>query len=488
MMRLNLVGLILASMLPAAAALPATTVWETRAGVGSANNGACFNSAGTGTDYSQQNAAQYTAADLVLVTTTTVSSASHSFVAADVGNCIHITAGTGFTADWYVINSTSAGVATLDRAAGTMGSTGGTYFVGGAAASPTDFSTKPTQGNIVWMKASGTYTFTVTMSIATNGGSGAQATSVKGYTTTRGDRGAATVTTATNSTVIFTLTNNGKIDFYNLLMSNTAGTRAAGFGLSASAQILLANVTMDGFSTGVSGNGANSCYLYLVEVKNSTGDGVSCGSGGNTSTFFCQFCYIHGNGDDGLDLSIGAVNPFWCVSCVIAGNTGYGINFGSNAGNQDTMRGGLYDSVLASNGNSGLRTIADDFIPFSFSNVIFWNNGGYGAESTGSPPGYLCICYSNAYGSNTSGARLGWPASLNGDLTLTADPFTNAAAGDYSLNNTAGGGAVVKATGFPGNTAQLNFGGFGTGFSDVGALQSSGGSPAASPYSYAFSH
>lgn len=36
------------------------------------------------------------------------------------------------------------------------------------------------------------------------------------------------------------------------------------------------------------------------------------------------------------------------------------------------------------------------------------------------------------------------------DIDLTADPFTDAANDDYSLNDTAGGGAALKGTGYPG--------------------------------------
>ncbi len=40
-------------------ALPATTVWEVRSSATASNvNGGAFDSAGTGTDYSQQDAAQ----------------------------------------------------------------------------------------------------------------------------------------------------------------------------------------------------------------------------------------------------------------------------------------------------------------------------------------------------------------------------------------------------------------------------------------------
>jgi len=50
----------------------------------------------------------------------------------------------------------------------------------------------------------------------------------------------------------------------------------------------------------------------------------------------------------------------------------------------------------------------------------------------------------NADGNNTSGETSGI-ANGDNDLTLTADPFVNAAADDYNINDTAGGGTVLRA-------------------------------------------
>jgi hypothetical protein len=50
--------------------------------------------------------------------------------------------------------------------------------------------------------------------------------------------------------------------------------------------------------------------------------------------------------------------------------------------------------------------------------------------------------FGNAYYNNT----VGYPPSMgSASINLTADPFTDAASGDFSLNNDAGGGAVLRA-------------------------------------------
>lgn len=57
---------------------------------------------------------------------TTVTSAGHAFVAADVGKLLLVTGGTGFTAGVYYIASVADGAATLSATVGTVASTGGT--------------------------------------------------------------------------------------------------------------------------------------------------------------------------------------------------------------------------------------------------------------------------------------------------------------------------------------------------------------------------
>ncbi len=77
-------------------ALAATIVWEVRSGGSDTLNGGGFKTGASGTDYSQQNSAQYT------LTNATTSGAdvtiAHSSASTDmVGNICQITAGTNFT-------------------------------------------------------------------------------------------------------------------------------------------------------------------------------------------------------------------------------------------------------------------------------------------------------------------------------------------------------------------------------------------------------
>lgn len=77
-------------------------------------------------------------------------------------------------------------------------------------------------------------------------------------------------------------------------------------------------------------------------------------------------------------------------------------------------------------------------------NCLSVNNGGYGFDLDDTylhgAAGYRD--YNCAY-NNTSGGYNGMPAGPN-DITITADPFTDAANDDYTLNNAAGGGALLR--------------------------------------------
>src|ERR1041385_243007 len=118
--------LLLLLALPAFATISSSMIFEVRH-AGDNTYPGCFKEGASGTDFTM-NAGSYTFTDLVIdgATNTKVTSASHNFVAADVGNCMRINYGTGFTTGVFEIVSVASNAATLDRSAGTLGSTGGT--------------------------------------------------------------------------------------------------------------------------------------------------------------------------------------------------------------------------------------------------------------------------------------------------------------------------------------------------------------------------
>ncbi len=175
-------------------AIAAGCVWEIRT-TGSATGSGGFVSGGAGAvDYSQQPSPQYNFTNLASTSGTTnpsvVTSASHNFVAADVGNIIYISAGTSWLANYYQIVSCAGNAATLDRACASSATvTAGTFSVGGAiklqgTSTPDDlFTPKVVAGHTVWF-GPGTHT---SYQLDFGAGTAALPVRIEGYLSTRGD-------------------------------------------------------------------------------------------------------------------------------------------------------------------------------------------------------------------------------------------------------------------------------------------------------------
>src|SRR5262249_43334312 len=115
-------------------ALNAAIEWELRPTNGSDTNGGGWKRGASGTDWSQQNAAQYSVTDAVTNGTTTITSATANFGTDVVGNVLYIQGGTGsITAGWYEITSrTNTTTIVVDRSTGLTTGTGATLNIGGA--------------------------------------------------------------------------------------------------------------------------------------------------------------------------------------------------------------------------------------------------------------------------------------------------------------------------------------------------------------------
>lgn len=111
----------------------------------------------------------------------------------------------------------------------------------------------------------------------------------------------------------------------------------------------------------------------------------------------------------------------------------------------NTISGSIGDGIL-------IQTDVNALADLVCTNSILSGNGGYGLHvavgSLAVADALRAMVDYNAFRSNTSGARNGISAGAH-DVTLTADPFTNAAGGDFTLNGTAGGGAALKGVAFP---------------------------------------
>jgi len=428
-------------------ALSSTVHWDVRVGGNNANGGG-FNFSSTGTDYTQRDTPQVVYTDLVIGgTNTNLTSAANPFTSAHVGNVINITGGTGFTTGRYEIMSVAGSTATMDRAVGTASSTGGTGNLGGGLQTLQTAHTARVAGNVIWLKT-GTYTLTVEFGTTTN-------VSVYGYGTAHGDNGRATVTTATDSINLFQFSAGGvdEYSFRNLDLTNTATTKGNGFqnnNFNGPPFLSVSNCTLTGFNEGiVATNNSMNITLDQVSIVNSVSRAINFGAG-FLRAYGCNFKGTTSSAVVFTNTGGGRVLIF-LVSCLITGSAQEGIKTDSAGGDWQVV---LINCTVAGNTlhgiHSGAATANVVYPGYTVLNSVIYGNGGYGWNMSVASVSKLCgfFSYANAFGGNTSGARNNVPAGI-GEITLTANPFTNSAGGDYTLNNTAGGGALCRGAGYP---------------------------------------
>ena len=432
-------------------AFTAAVEWDVRV-PGDDTNGGGFAVGSGGIDFSQQNAAQVTYTDLVIdgTTNTNCTSAAFPFTSISVGNIINITGGTGFTVQRVQIISVAGGVATCDKSLGTLSSTGGQGKLGGSLASPGQGSALMVAGNTLHIKA-GTYTITSASTNVAGGcllipsGSITAFTRAIGYQNTHRDGGLRPLLQASGIST-FTLCNGASstgVMFENITVDGASLTSSKGFGAVARALRCKAmNCTNNGFS-------APATYC----------EATGCSTGVAFTGAFFYGCVAYNNSSTGIVASSVAVN---CLSVNNSGSFGFSIAGGAYA----------FNCTAYGNGSSGFNAVGGATLS-TWTNCVSTGNAGYQFGGSGAGNNVILInCAAKADGSGTIDTA-NITAPTVGQITLTADPFTNAAGGDFSLNSLSGGGAACKAAGllgvFPG-VPTVNT----TGFQDIGAVQHQG--------------
>jgi hypothetical protein len=447
-------------------ALSANTVWEVRT-TGDNTNGGGFVTGASGTDHSQQDAAQYSVTDAVTNGTTTITSATANFGTDVVGNLLYIQGGTGsITANWYQITArTNSTTITVDRSTGLTTGTGATLKIGGALASLAPFSSSVVlvDGNIIWMK-SGTYSPSVTWTIGPGGGT-ASLIFLRGYGSTRGD-GIKPVISSTSTGNALNVAGAGVL----VMDIEIDGNDSALIGINFSSNGTRGAKAIRCKVSRCANYGFAGADVYIACEVTDLKDGGIAGfvlEGGT-----CYFCYVHDTPGTGFIGSNTAHSQLVLHHCIADTCTLYGFvvsNSGSDLSGSEIIGCIAYNNTL-----SGLfYSNGFNIYPFII-NCILYGNGGYGiagmaAGGYGSREGiFVELIRNNALGNNTSGNYQGGSGfKASSSVDLSADPFTNAAGGDFSLNNTAGGGAACRAVGFPGTYP----GGLTTGYLDIGAVQ-----------------
>lgn len=233
----------------------------------------------------------------------------------------------------------------------------------------------------------------------------------------------------------------------------------------------IANSNIHVYNLACNGGNQSNRAIWISAGSNS----IVCNCKGYNALFFglevegsasIYRCYLTGNGSSGAALYISSSNVT-VEDCLITGNSNPGIKVDgvhthilrciihSNTGASTdgiivfgSLGAAIRNSILYNNGRAGIR-LSDSTSPgnASIKNNIIYLNAEFGIYSGSVLLTDPDIDY-NAFLSNTSGPRNNVPAGSH-DITLTADPFVSKSTGNFALNSTAGGGAALKALGFP---------------------------------------
>lgn len=432
-------------------AIASTMVWEVRptATAGNANGGG-FKPGASGTDFSQQDAAQYNltgvttaAADAILL---------HASAAADmVGNIANITGGTNFTVGRYEIISIVAGVSiTLDRNCTTAAGSAGVVNIGGAlnfgTADDAVFESM-TAGNTMYIKA-GTYIMTA-LSVAA-AGSGVSPITISGYNTTRGDNPAFG-----NQPVLAFGANTATFTSYYMISNLTITTTAAS-GLAAGTGSLIQNckstnssgtVNRDAFRTSTSG-----CDGYRIIDCEAVSTNGYCflNTGNNSEGVKVLRNYFH---DSSVGYNSGSGNSVPIIENNIFDTVTYPIRLNSNDGHAYVNGNTLYGAETPT--GTGIQLYATTPV-----GVVITNNIIYGFTTginSAAVVGTNYYNHNNIYNCTTPLVNV--TAGPN-DVSINPQ-FTDAANGNFSI------GVNLKALGSPGAFPA----GLTTSYVDIGAAQ-----------------
>lgn len=411
-----------------------------------------------GADRSQQDSAQVVIDGSTINgtsggATATMTLTGYTPTSADVGNAVQVLTGTNATAGVYEIVGWSSTTWVLDSNWCSGAVTSCTGRMGGAFATPGKANSVKIDYNRVFVK-SGTYTISSGIADAKI------AAHWVGYNTTRSvtntdssppvwDAGANSVLML-STTFQQCLVNN--ISFTNSTAKTGAEALSLGGGnsigryiradsMTALYAIEVSNGTLDHCSITTSkGFGISSGTLLFCTVSASSAGLAPYQIQGGCLLYRCVALNCLSNNPD-FDCSGGPPSFINCLS--------YGNQSGSNAGgfNLNNITGWLYNCIAYHNSGVG----------FSF-----------GSGVAGVARVINCAGGDNTQGNSSTGANVIRDTQAVGFLTLTASPFTNAAANDFSLNNTAGGGGSLRAAGYSGSWPVMTGT---TGYPDVGPAQ-----------------
>lgn len=316
--------------------------------------------------------------------------------------------------------------------------------------------------DLLYIKAkSGGNAYVITSAISLNGGYNY---TLIGYSSTPGDNGIAKISSATNSVSMFVMNGYNTYSFYNLELTSTASTKGHGVTTTGSnpAAIALYNCYLHHLNMGVAiGGGIDNISLYYTSIISNGSHGIDFQNA--ISYFNATNSFIYNNTGSGIQG--GRDNGVSLTDTVIAKNGGYGGRWLYDFGSLSWV---IKNCVVANNVSGGIYDLSTNTSILILLNNIIYGNGGYGLSTTSSAEKRnKWYVRNNAFGLNTSGPYNSNISAGLGEISLTADPFVDALNGNFAINNSLGGGGLLRATAFP----NLYLGDLTPQYRDIGAAQ-----------------
>lgn len=346
-----------------------TVVTNTSVGVASTGTptGGTF-----GIDYSQGTSSITNNTDLASTNGTTnpstITSAGSPFGRNHVGNIIHVTAGTSWTAGWYEIVSVSGSTATLDRAVGSSATlSSGTFALGGAMSMNStlddDFFEILIGGNNVFFNTA--WTVGEAVSVASTSAGTTNIIKIKGYQTYRYDdptgSSRPTITGGANSLAL------GQYKrLSNFIISGTASPV-----ISTSTGGVMINIKATNTNNGAGSNCiTNSTNGLVLNCESVSQNGNAINVAQDTKVIGC---YMH-------DSNVGLTTPnggMVAVFNIMEANTSYAIKNTSTASDQFSL---VINNTLY--GREAKKGIGIEYaVPTSAASNYLLNNILYGLDS-----------------------------------------------------------------------------------------------------------
>ena len=220
--------------------------------------------------------------------------------------------------------------------------------------------------------------------------------------------------------------NDSTLALYDCVIDTTAGTHTTQAAIVASSglrSLILVDCHIKGGTTYVveADNNAH-CYMHNCVIDGAGTHGTTAAVHANQYLHMSN-CLVHDGAGAGVEIELHNTNDSWTfINNTVADCSGDGLQLTGTDTNTDSIAG----CIIVSN--------------------LMVDNGGYGFDmptSSGIDYEGASVIDHNCLYNNTSGGYNGVTAGSN-DVTITADPFVDAANDNYALNTNAAGGALLR--------------------------------------------